>query len=202
MASHTRSQTAADTRHEAELQAAFQQQQARRWAATDMHSSVLMTILMLHTLPTVFEGHGRQLLAIAAELLLLLMPAALSIFRLGWYLPRRAWIIAACRLLSAVVVGHAVPPLKLVPNGPWGGWLKFLAVTRTLSLIMFAFARYLPVKVRSDGLTCIQFANWKQARLHAWCAVLDLGASSLLPGGRSPAGNCLPHASVLQPSSS
>ncbi|KAI3425175.1 hypothetical protein D9Q98_008945 [Chlorella vulgaris] len=57
-------------------------------------------------------------------------------------------VVAACRLASAFLLGWAVPArhLLLATGHAWGGWLRYLASTRVLGLVMFAYTFRLPVK--------------------------------------------------------
>ncbi|KAL4443542.1 hypothetical protein ABPG75_011279 [Micractinium tetrahymenae] len=130
---------------------AFERQQAASWAQSDVTSSLLLAVLFAAASATArWRADGWAAAAAgAAQLALLLVPGLLSALAPRcWYLPRRHWISAGCRLLSLGLYQLAVPLASLMPR-QWGsGWmatLKFLACIRLPSLSMMAWAYRMPL---------------------------------------------------------
>ncbi len=127
-----------------ETLAAFERTQTERWRCTDLLASLLMPLL------TLLVATGPPA-AVAASCLTLALPGALALLAPHrWFARRRNWVVAGCRLASMLLLERAVPPSA--PAAPeWPGGLKLLALSRTLSLNLFAWGNRLPLRVSHAG---------------------------------------------------
>ncbi len=132
---------------------AFSRRQAAAWALWDVTSSLLLALLFALA-SSVARWRARGWFTTGAglaQLALLLTPGLLSAASpRRWYLARRHWVSAACRLLSLRLYQHVTPLALLLPRewgGSWAATLKLLAFLRLPSLSMMAWAYRMPLPV-------------------------------------------------------
>lgn len=132
---------------------AFSRRQAAAWAQWDVTSSLLLALLFaLASSVARWRARGWATAGAGlAQLALLLTPGLLSaVSPRRWYLPRRHWVSAACRLLSLGLYERVTPLALLLPRewgGSWAATLKLLAFLRLPSLSMMAWAYRMPLPV-------------------------------------------------------
>ncbi|KAL4447338.1 hypothetical protein ABPG77_007371 [Micractinium sp. CCAP 211/92] len=130
---------------------AFSRRQAAAWALWDVTSSLLLALLFaLASSVARWRARGWSTTGAGlAQLALLLTPGLLSAASpRRWYLARRHWVSAACRLLSLRLYEHVTPLALLLPRewgGSWAATLKLLAFLRLPSLSMMAWAYRMPL---------------------------------------------------------
>lgn len=132
---------------------AFEQRQVAAWAQSDVTSSLLLALLFALARSTARWRTAGWAAAVAGavQLALLLAPGLLSALQPRHrYLPRRHWIVAACRLLNLGLYQLSTPLQPLLPRqwgDSWMATLKLLACIRLPSLSMMAWAYRMPLPV-------------------------------------------------------
>ena len=150
-------------KHAAAMHACFARSQAAAHSQLDLYSGICLSALLLLALPRSMQReHWRtQLAGFAAEVGLRLVPAYLACIAYDVYLPRRTYIVAACRLAGTLLPTLAVLPPALAVQAAWGGWMHFLLFTRSLGVNTLPLLARLPFKASGfcgNGPPCLACA--------------------------------------------